>query len=200
MILLRRKPFRSDVQDIFVSLKDHKPQGKENQYAVVRNGKAKTNKLCILLLSNVESHGREWGNEAIICYDKPYFKAKNSKITDKCRLWYSRRMWSSPQTKPCVHQDAETPQRLSQTCLWVFEYLLQIHVSAVTPPQDSVVGGCGAHLKQKLVCTRTQRPYRDWARPAFESVSISCGDTGQQWPVAGAGALGAATWVTQPVA
>ena len=55
-----------------------------------------------------------------------------------------------------------------------------------------IVGGCGAHLKQNLVCTRTQRPHRDLARPAFESVSISCGDTGQQWPARGSGALGAA--------
>ena len=51
------------------------------------------------------------------------------------------------QTKPCVHQDPETPQRPSQTCVW-----------------------------------------------------LSCGGTGPQWPAAGAGTLGAATWVTQPVA
>ena len=48
------------------------------------------------------------------------------------------------QTKPCVHQDPETPQRLSQTSVWV-----------------------------------------------------SCGG---QRPAARTGALGAATWVTQPVA
>ena len=36
-----------------------------------------------------------------------------------------------PQTNPCVHQDPETPQRLSQTCLWVFECILQSHGSAV---------------------------------------------------------------------
>ena len=35
------------------------------------------------------------------------------------------------QTKPCVHQDPETPQRLSQTCLWVFDCLLWWHGSAV---------------------------------------------------------------------
>ena len=33
------------------------------------------------------------------------------------------------QTKPCVHQ--ETPQRLSQTCLCVFEWLLRRYRSAV---------------------------------------------------------------------
>ena len=35
------------------------------------------------------------------------------------------------QTKPCVHQDPETPQRLSQTCPWVFECLLWRYGSAV---------------------------------------------------------------------
>ena len=34
-------------------------------------------------------------------------------------------------TKTYAHQDPETPQRLSQTCLWVFEYLLQRHGSPV---------------------------------------------------------------------
>ena len=33
------------------------------------------------------------------------------------------------QTKPCVHQ--KTPQRLSQTCFWVFECFLQRYGSAV---------------------------------------------------------------------
>ena len=49
-------------------------------------------------------------------------------------------------TKPCVHQDPETTQRLSQTC-----------------------------------------------------VSVSCRGMGEQWPAAGARALGEATWVTHPV-
>ena len=48
------------------------------------------------------------------------------------------------QTKPCTLQDPETPQRLSQTAVWV-----------------------------------------------------SCRGMGQQWSASGAGALGAATWVTR---
>ena len=28
-------------------------------------------------------------------------------------------------------------------------------------------------LKQNFVCTRTQRPHRDWARPGFECLSVS---------------------------
>ena len=35
------------------------------------------------------------------------------------------------QTKSSAHQYPETPQRLSQTCLWVFECLLQTYGSAV---------------------------------------------------------------------
>ena len=58
----------------------------------------------------------------------------------------ARDAWRA-QTKPWVHQDPETPQRLSQTCVWV-----------------------------------------------------SCRGMCQLWPATGAGALGAATWVTQPVA
>ena len=40
----------------------------------------------------------------------------------------TRDTWRA-QTKPCVHQG--TPQKLSQTCLWVSECLLQRHGSAV---------------------------------------------------------------------
>ena len=36
-------------------------------------------------------------------------------------------------------------------------------------------------LKQNLVCTRTQRAHRDWARPAFECLTMSWGGTDQLW-------------------
>ena len=39
-----------------------------------------------------------------------------------------------------------------------------------------------------LVCTRTQRPHRDWPEVCL---SVSCEGMCQQWPAAGAGALGA---------
>ena len=49
------------------------------------------------------------------------------------------------QTKPCVHQ--ETPQRLSQTCLWGFECLLRRYRSAVACRRGRGSGcsraGCG---------------------------------------------------------
>ena len=44
-------------------------------------------------------------------------------------------------------------------------------------------------LKQNLVHTRAQRPQRDWARPAF--LSVSYGGMGQQWPAMGPGVLAA---------
>ena len=37
-----------------------------------------------------------------------------------------------------------------------------------------------------------QRSHRDWARPAFECLSVSCRGTHQQWPATGTGALAAA--------
>ena len=40
------------------------------------------------------------------------------------------------QTKPCVHQVLGAPQRLSQTCLWVYECLLWRHGSAVACCMD----------------------------------------------------------------
>ena len=46
---------------------------------------------------------------------------------------------------------------------------------------------------KKTFCTAGPRhPRGDWARPAFECLSVSWGDTGQQWPATGTGALAAA--------
>ena len=45
-------------------------------------------------------------------------------------------------------------------------------------------------LKQNFVLTRTQRPYRDKARPAFECLSVSCREMRQHWPATGTEALG----------
>ena len=44
------------------------------------------------------------------------------------------------------------------------------------------------------MCTRTQRHHEDWARTAFECLSVSCGGIGQQWqwPATGVELLGAA--------
>ena len=47
-------------------------------------------------------------------------------------------------------------------------------------------------LKQNCVHTRTQRPHKDWARPAVEGLSVSWGGTCQQRPDSRAGPLAAA--------
>ena len=76
------------------------------------------------------------------------------------------------------------------------------HVQEQRGSSSKMVGGMKSHLESNsiptrdtqraqtnLVCTRTQRPHRDWAR---KCLSVSCGGTDQQWPAAGTGALGAA--------
>ena len=44
------------------------------------------------------------------------------------------------QTDPCVYQDPETPQRLNQTCRWVFECLLWRYGSAVACHRGGALG------------------------------------------------------------
>ena len=78
------------------------------------------------------------------------------------------------------------------------------HLRAKEKPSKTV-GGAKLHLESNLIPTReAQRaqtkpcahqdpgPTRDWARPAFEGLSVSCRGMGEQWPVAGTAALAAA--------
>ena len=76
------------------------------------------------------------------------------------------------------------------------------------PQQDSRRGKITFRIKphtrqrcsegsNKTLCTPGSR---DPTETEADLCWVSCGGTGQQWPAAGAGALGAATWVTQPVA
>ena len=46
------------------------------------------------------------------------------------------------QTKPCAHQDPETPQRLSQTCLCVAGCLLQRHRGPAVASGGDRGSGC----------------------------------------------------------
>ena len=69
------------------------------------------------------------------------------------------------------------------------------------PQQDSRKGNITFRIKphthqrylegsNKTLCAPGPRDSnRDWARPAFEFLSVSCGGTDQQWPVAGTRAL-----------
>ena len=64
--------------------------------------------------------------------------------------------------------------------------------------------------KQNPVCSRTQgkgavTPTRDWTRPAYECLRVSCTGVCQQWPATGTEALaaailgGAACWQLSPL-
>ena len=73
------------------------------------------------------------------------------------------------------------------------------HVQGQRRSPNKTVGGTKSHLESNPIPTRDARraqglrdPTRDWARPAFECLSVSCRGTGQQWPAVGTGALAAA--------
>ena len=75
------------------------------------------------------------------------------------------------------------------------------HVQGQRKSPNKLGGGVKSHFElnplptrdaSNHVRTRTQRSHRDWARPAFECLSVSCGGTSQQWPATGTGALAAA--------
>ena len=64
------------------------------------------------------------------------------------------------QTKPCAHQEPETPLRLSQTCLWVFECLLWRHGSAV-----ACFGDRGSGCSRPQSCSVWHKP--SWRRSSL---------------------------------
>ena len=80
------------------------------------------------------------------------------------------------------------------------------HVQGQRRSPNNTVGGAKPHLesnpiyllemlrgiKQNLVRTMNQRPHRDWVRPAFECLTVSCIGMGQQWTATETGALAAA--------
>ena len=123
--------------------------------------------------------------------------------------WWSRRMCAHPLLQD--HQNCNSllnnhrtecwiPLKKDTPCPWAKE----------TPQQDSRRGEIAFRIKSNLTPARdAQRaqtksyahqdpgkravtPTRDWARSAFECVSISCRGTGQQWLATGTGALAAA--------
>ena len=73
------------------------------------------------------------------------------------------------------------------------------HIQGQRRSPSKMVGGAKSHLESNslssrdtqraqtnLVPTKTQRPYRDWARTVFECLLQRYG---QQWPATGVGAL-----------
>ena len=70
----------------------------------------------------------------------------------------------------------------------------QNHIYNQTPYRPETLRG----FKQNFVHTRTQRHKRDWTRPAFKCLRISCGGAGQQC-LQGQGLWVQHTWTTQHV-
>ena len=86
------------------------------------------------------------------------------------------------------------------------------HVQGQRRNSNKLVGGSKLHLetnpiparelgglKQILVCTRTQGPQRDWARPASECLSVSCGGTDSSGLLRGQELWLQQTWEAQHV-
>ena len=63
---------------------------------------------------NVGSHKKETPHPR--AKEKPHQVGRRWEITFRIKPHTLQRCWRT-QTKPCVHQDPETPQRLSQNCL-----------------------------------------------------------------------------------
>ena len=102
------------------------------------------------------------------------FSWKNSKITTLCWITIQRRMLCPTKKRyPMSKDKGEVTARREEG--WKNQ----------TPRPSEMLGG----LKQNLVCTR--RPHRNCARPNLECLSVSCRGKGWQWPVPGAGDLGA---------
>ena len=108
---------------------------------------------------------------------------------------------SSPARTPKLQPAAEEP--LTGEC-WIppKKYTSGPRAKA-KPQQDGRRGKVTFRIKphtqqrsseglNKTLCVPGPRPHRDWARPAFECLSISHGGTGHQWLATWAGALGAA--------
>ena len=72
----------------------------------------------------------------------------------------TRDAWRA-QTKPCVHQDPETPKRVRQTCLWMSACFLRRHGSAVA-----------CHGGRGYACSRSGSPSM-WHKPSWRRPPIA---------------------------
>ena len=107
----------------------------------------------------------------------PIFSRENSKIvtnrwTVECQI--------PPKKDTLCPRSKEKPQQDGRRGEIVFRIITHICQRC---SQSSNITFCTAGPRD---------PTRDWARPAFEHLSVSWGDTGQLWPSMGTGALAAA--------
>ena len=110
---------------------------------------------------------------------------------------------SSPARTPKLQLTAEEPP--TGEC-WIPPEKIP-HIQGQRRSPNKMAGGAKSHLESNPIparddCkaqTRTQGPQmRDWARPTFECLCISCGGACQQWPIARKGALAAADLGSMP--
>ena len=123
--------------------------------------------------------GRVEGHVLIFC-------CENSKMTTYCWTMIDRTLGPNKKNIPHIQGHRGSPRKT----VWG-----ENHIYNQTLYLPETLEG----LKQNFVCIRTQRHHRDWADLPL-SVWVSCRGMGQQQPAAEAGALGAATWVTQLMA
>ena len=70
--------------------------------------------------SGLPQRQRPWMQQTWV-WHKPSWRRSPLTTSQSCRNLHGTGETDSwrAQTKPCVHQDSETPQRLSQNCVWV---------------------------------------------------------------------------------
>ena len=90
--------------------------------------------------------------------EKPQQDGRRGEITFRIKP-HTHQSIQKAQTKH-VHQGLETPERLSQTCLWVFECLLWRNWSAVDFCEDR-----GSGCSRLLLCNTWHKP--SWRRSPF---------------------------------
>ena len=109
---------------------------------------------------------------------------------------------SSPVRTPKLQLTAEQPW--TGEC-WIPPKKIP-HIQGQRRSPNKMAGGAKSNLESNPIPARDDRraqtnpcvhqdpgtPTRDWARPTFEWLSVSCGGTCQQWPVTRKGALAAA--------
>ena len=107
------------------------------------------------------------------------FFCENSKITTHCWTIIDWRMLDPTKKKKKKKAHVQGQRRSPNMIVGGEKLCLE---SNPIPARDA--------QRAQTQSVHTRRTHREWARPAFECWSVSCGGPAQQWPAAGA--LGAA--------
>ena len=112
------------------------------------------------------------------------FSCKNTKIAPSCWTTIDMRMWDTTKERYLTPWAKEKPQQDGRRGEITFK--IKSHT------RQRCLEGTNKTSYAPGSRERSSDPTRDWARPAFECLSVSWGDIGQQWPATGTGALRAA--------